>query len=66
MNNSSVPSDVLTHLEGKLRAMSQAMVSGNPLEVAHIYADDALLTDLKDSRVEGRQEIGRASCRERV
>ena len=57
MNNSSVPPDVLARLEDKLHAMSQAMVSGNPVEVAHIYADHALLTDLKDFRVEGRQAI---------
>ena len=57
MNNSSIALDVLTLLENKLRAMSQAMVSGNPAAVAQTYADNALLTDLKDFRVEGRQAI---------
>jgi ketosteroid isomerase-like protein len=57
MYRSRVPPDVLHHLEDKLRAMTQAMLSGNRVEVAHTYADNALLTDLKDFRVEGREAI---------
>ena len=57
MNRLRISPDVLQHLEGKLQAMTQTMVSGNPATVAHTYADNALLTDLKDFRVEGREAI---------
>ena len=49
--------DVLQSLEANLHAMTQAMVAGNPLKVAQFYADQALLTDLKEFRVEGRAAI---------
>ena len=57
MNSTRVPSDILARLDNKLQAMTQAMVNGNPLVVAQTYTDNALLTDLKDSRVEGREAI---------
>jgi len=57
MSSSSISPNILRQLENKLHAMTQAMVSGKPAEVSHIYADNALLTDLKDSRVEGREAI---------
>ena len=57
MNSSSISPGILQELEDKLHAMTQAMVSGLPAEVACLYADNALLTDLKDFRVEGRAAI---------
>jgi len=59
MDNSRLSPEVRRKLETKLQIMTQAMVSGDPATVAGIYADDALLTDLKDSRVEGREAIDR-------
>ena len=57
MNRLKVSPDVLQLLEDKLQTMSQAMVRGNPMVVAHTYADNALLTDLNVFRVEGREAI---------
>jgi ketosteroid isomerase-like protein len=37
--------------------MTQAMVSGDLLRFAQFYTDQALLTDLKEFRVEGRAAI---------
>ena len=52
-----IPSALLQYLSLRIQAMTDAMVKGNPQSVAHVYADDALLTDLKDFRVEGRTAI---------
>jgi len=59
MSSTSIPSEVLQCLETKLRAMTTSMLAGNKLAVARVYSDNALLTDLKDFRVEGREAIDR-------
>ena len=59
MDNSRVSPEIRQKLETKLQIMTQAMVSGDAATVASIYADDAVLTNLKDSRVEGREAIDR-------
>ena len=57
MNSTKIPTDVLQNLNTKLRAMTESMLAGNKLAVARFYSDDALLTDLQDFRVEGREAI---------
>ena len=59
MNSTKIPSEVLQHLNAKLHAMTESMLAGNKLAVARFYSDNALLTDLKDFRVEGREAIDR-------
>ena len=59
MAKSRVSPEARQKLETKLQIMTQAMVSGDPATVAGIYADDAVLTDLKDFRAEGREAIDR-------
>ena len=59
MDNSRVSPEVRQTLETKLQIMTRAMVNGDPATVASIYGDDALRTDLKDSRVEDREAIDR-------
>ena len=59
MANARVSPEARQKLETKLQMMTQAMVSGDPATVASIYADDAVLTDLKDFRAEGRAAIDR-------
>ena len=56
---STLPPDVLLRLEAKLKSMTENMVLGNKLGVSRVYADNALLTNLKESRVEGREAIDR-------
>jgi len=59
MISTRISSKVLQDLNAKLRAMTESMLAGNKLAVARFYSDDALLTDLKDFRVEGREAIDR-------
>ena len=56
---STIPPAIFQLLETKLEMMVANMISGNRLAVARMYSDDALLTDLKSFRVEGRQAIDR-------
>ena len=57
MNSSIVPLEVRQMIEAHLLAMTQTLLRGDHLGVARFYADNALLTDLKSSRVEGREAI---------
>lgn len=57
MTMEPIPSTVLKYLSLRIQAMTDAMLKGDPRSVAHVYADNALLTDLKDLRVEGRAAI---------
>ena len=59
MANSRVSPEARQKLETKLQMMTQAMMSGDSATVAGIYTDDAVLTDLKDFRAEGRDAIDR-------
>jgi ketosteroid isomerase-like protein len=59
MANSRVSPEARQKLETKLQMMTQAMMSGDSATVAAIYTDDAVLTDLKDFRAEGRDAIDR-------
>lgn len=57
MQPSTLPSDVLQTLQSRLQAMTEAMLRGDKLGVAHCYSDNALLTDLHEFRAEGRAAI---------
>ena len=59
MSSTKILSEVFQHLDAKLRAMTESMLAGNKLAVARFYSDNALLTDLKDIRIEGREAIDR-------
>ena len=52
-----IPPALLQYLSLRIQTMTNAMVSGDPQGVPHVYADHALLTDLKDFHVEGRAAI---------
>ena len=57
MSKASIPSEVVQKLETQIRAMTEAMVRGDAPGVARFYADNGLLTDLKEFRVEGREAL---------
>src|SRR5262245_34322824 len=57
MTAATIPPALMDTLAAHLGAMTSALEQGNGLGVARIYADDALLTDLHDSRVQGRAAI---------
>jgi ketosteroid isomerase-like protein len=49
--------DLIRLLATHLQAMTIALQDGDGLGVARVYADDALLTDLRDFRVQGRAAL---------
>ena len=53
----TIPPALKDILAAHLQAMTSALEQDDGLGVARIYADDALLTDLHDSRVQGRAAI---------
>ena len=57
MTTITIPSDLRQTLEAKVLAMAETMVRGDGLGEAQFYADNALLTDLKEFHVEGREAI---------
>ena len=57
MTTITVPSEIRQTPEAKVLAMTETMVRGDTLGVAQFYADNALLTDLKEFRFEGREAI---------
>jgi len=59
MSTVTVPAEVCRTLEACLLVMTETMVRGDQLGVARFYADNALLTDLRKFRVEGRAAIDR-------
>ncbi|WP_411726546.1 hypothetical protein [Methyloglobulus sp.] len=56
---SGVPPDVLQLLEAKIRAMAEFGVNGDKVSVARFYADNALITDMGEMWVMGREPIDR-------
>jgi ketosteroid isomerase-like protein len=54
MTTAMIPTDLSDVLTTHLQAMTSALQRGDGLGVARLYADDALLTDLHASRVQGR------------
>jgi uncharacterized protein (TIGR02246 family) len=57
MTTATIPTALTDILAMRLQAMTNALEQGDGLGVAHVYADDALLTDLQASRVQGRAAI---------
>lgn len=57
MTTANIPDHLSDILAGQLRAMTSALECGDSLGVARFYADDALLTDLQESRVQGRAAL---------
>jgi len=57
MTTATIPTALTDILAMRIDAMTSALEQGDGLGVASIYADDALLTDLHDSRVQGRAAI---------
>lgn len=57
MDNTTLTEEIRDHLAARVRQMTATMEAGDPLGVARFYADNALLTDLKDFRVAGRAAI---------
>jgi ketosteroid isomerase-like protein len=57
MTTATIPRDLADRLATQLRAMTSALQRGDGLSVALVYADDALLTDLRGFRVQGRAAL---------
>jgi uncharacterized protein (TIGR02246 family) len=57
MTTATVPADLKHVLARHIATMTHALPQGDGLGVASVYADDALLTDLQDFRVQGRDAI---------
>ena len=57
MTTPMIPPELADMLSARLCAMTSALQRGDGLGVARVYADDALLTDLRDSRVQGRAAL---------
>jgi ketosteroid isomerase-like protein len=57
MTIATIPAALTDILATHIHTMTSALEQGDGLGVARIYADDALLTDLHDSRVQGRAAI---------
>jgi|RhiMetdeSRZDD1v2_1073273.scaffolds.fasta_scaffold638265_2 uncharacterized protein (TIGR02246 family) len=53
----TISSDLADRLATQLATMASALQRGDGLSVAQVYADDALLTDLRGSRVQGRAAL---------
>ena len=53
----TILNDLTDRLATQLRAMTDALQRGDGLGVAQVYADDALLTDLRGFRVQGRAAL---------
>jgi ketosteroid isomerase-like protein len=57
MTAATIPIDLTGILAARLQLMTHALEQGDGLGVARVYADDALLTDLRDFRVQGRAAL---------
>jgi ketosteroid isomerase-like protein len=60
MKISTAPAETLLKLEAKVRAMTEA--SNDRIGIAHFYADDAIITDMKKLWIRGREAIEQYWC----
>jgi uncharacterized protein (TIGR02246 family) len=57
MSTAPIVTDLTDRLAAQLHVMTSALQRGDGLGVAQIYADDAILTDLRGNRVQGRAAL---------